>query len=48
MGDFFFEIKEYIEDIVYPVVILDTDPGKNRGIGSGDKVGFQSFGARRG
>jgi hypothetical protein len=33
---------------VHHGVISDTDPGKNRGIGWGDKVGFQSFGARMG
>ena len=48
MGDFFFKIKEYIEDIVFAVAILDTDPGKKRGLGWGGKVGFRSLDARMG
>ncbi len=48
MGDFFFEIKEYVEDIVFAVAILDTDPGKKRGLGWGGKVGFRSLDARMG
>ncbi len=48
MGDFFFEIKEYIEDFVSPVVIATTDAGKKRGLRWGDKVGSGTFDARMG
>jgi hypothetical protein len=48
MGDFFFEIKEYIEDIVNPGAISDTDAGKKRGLGWEDKVGYHGFDARMG
>jgi len=48
MGDFFFEIKGYMEGLENPVAISGTDPCKKWGLGWGGKVGFRSFDARMG
>jgi hypothetical protein len=48
MGDFFFEIKGYIEELVFPAAIGDRDAGKKRGLRRGDKVGYHGYDARMG